>query len=92
MTSVNKKRITISTEDIDGGLRITVADTGIGIPKDLRLHLWEWSRTFESHGAGIGLLIAKGIVESFGGEIKDEYSGPSGTAISFTLPKKRLNL
>jgi len=67
----------------------TVADTGPGIPKE---HLgnifnpyWQAKRTARL-GAGLGLPIAKGIVESHGGRIWVESEPGRGTKFFFTLP------
>jgi PAS domain S-box-containing protein len=68
---------------------ISVLDNGVGIAAD---HLprvfdryWQSSRT-DRHGAGLGLAIAKGIVESHGGRIWIESKPREGTTVSFTLP------
>jgi signal transduction histidine kinase len=67
----------------------TVADTGPGIPKehlnDIFSPYWQAKRT-ERMGAGLGLPIAKGIVESHGGRIWVESEPGRGTQFYFTLP------
>jgi signal transduction histidine kinase/cell division protein FtsB len=66
----------------------TVADTGPGIPKehlgDVFKTYWQAKRT-ERFGAGLGLPIAKGVVEAHGGKIWVESAG-AGTKFYFTLP------
>jgi signal transduction histidine kinase len=67
----------------------TVADTGPGIPRehlgDIFNPYWQAKRT-ERLGAGLGLPIAKGIVESHGGKIWVESRDGGGTKFYFTLP------
>jgi signal transduction histidine kinase len=84
--------ITLSAEPADGHLRFMVADTGAGIPrenlKDIFSPYWQGKRA-ERMGAGLGLAIAKGIVESHGGEIWVESEQGKGTKFYFTLPVDR---
>lgn len=78
----------------DGGfLKISVADTGIGIPfKDIprifeRFYRVDEARSRDQGGTGLGLAIAKHIVQLHGGEISvtnNEYG--KGSIFSFTLP------
>jgi signal transduction histidine kinase len=67
----------------------TVSDTGPGIPKenlgDIFSPYWQAKRT-ERMGAGLGLPIAKGIVEAHGGKIWVESEPGDGTTFHFTLP------
>jgi signal transduction histidine kinase len=67
----------------------TVSDTGPGIPPehlgDIFSRYWQAKRT-ERMGAGLGLPIAKGIVESHGGKIWVESEQGAGTKFFFTLP------
>ncbi|MBK5259020.1 MAG: hypothetical protein JJE51_05455 [Thermoanaerobaculia bacterium] len=70
----------------------TVADTGPGIPAanlgDIFSPYWQAKRT-ERMGAGLGLPIAKGIVEAHGGTITVESEQGKGTRFYFTLPVDR---
>ena len=71
---------------------ITVADTGEGIaPDDLprifeHFYRGEKSRSRATGGAGLGLAIARGIVEAHGGRIWAASQLEHGTQIAFTLP------
>ena len=73
----------------DGEVLFTVADTGPGIPRehlgDIFNTYWQAKRT-ERLGAGLGLPIAKGIVEAHGGRIWVESRREQGTKFYFTLP------
>lgn len=85
--------ITISVEDTGEYLRMTVADTGVGIPADKlsrifdRFYQVDGSATRRFGGAGLGLAIAKRIVESHGGRIWAESDIGQGSRFIFTLPK-----
>ncbi|HEX3578925.1 MAG TPA: ATP-binding protein [Thermoanaerobaculia bacterium] len=81
--------ITCRAEPEDAKVLITVADTGPGIPRenlgDIFNPYWQAKRTARL-GAGLGLPIAKGIVESHGGRIWVESEPGKGTKFFFTLP------
>jgi two-component system, OmpR family, sensor histidine kinase BaeS len=68
------------------GLELSVRDTGPGIPPEQLPHVFDrFSRSPDSPGAGLGLAIARSLVEAHGGTIRAD-SSPSGTTIAFTLP------
>ena len=70
----------------------TIADSGSGIPASSLPHLfdrfWQAQQTRRA-GAGLGLYIAKGIIEAHGGHISVESTVGKGTTFTFTLPLKR---
>ncbi|HST07972.1 MAG TPA: ATP-binding protein, partial [Gemmatimonadaceae bacterium] len=70
-------------------VEISVLDRGKGIPPDQLPRVfdrhWQASRT-DRQGAGLGLAIAKGIIETHGGRIWIESKPGEGTTASFTLP------
>jgi signal transduction histidine kinase len=82
-------RITARAEVKNGEVLFTVADTGPGVPKehqrDIFSPYWQAKRT-ERLGAGLGLPIAKGIVEAHGGRIWVESDPGRGSRFYFTLP------
>jgi signal transduction histidine kinase len=81
--------ITCRAESEDGKVTFAVADSGPGIPRenlgDIFNPYWQAKRTARL-GAGLGLPIAKGIVESHGGRIWVESEPGDGTKFFFTLP------
>lgn len=83
------------------GILVSVSDTGIGIPLDKQKGLFNKFSQVEtphmsmradhptaepSEGTGLGLFIAKGIVEAHGGNIYVNSGSNQGTTIFFTLP------
>ena len=90
-------KIAVSVEQAEGEVKISVADNGTGIPeKDLarifeRFYRVDNAFTRGTGGAGLGLAIAKYIVESHGGKIWLESEAGKGSTFSFTLPIKAAN-
>jgi len=87
-------RITVDLKDDGDALHIGVADTGDGIPpEDLpyvfeRFYRADPSRVRATGGAGLGLTIARRLVEAHGGTIGVESEVGKGSRFTFTLPKK----
>lgn len=82
-------RITIRARQQEGQVRIEVSDTGPGIPEQHLAHLFEpfyQARQAGRHSAGLGLAIAKGIVEAHGGRIGVDTAEGRGSTFWFTLP------
>lgn len=75
-----------------GLVQISVADTGIGIPADLLPEIFDRfvraEQVEKAHivGSGLGLSIAKGLVEAHGGNIWAESEEGHGATFTFTLP------
>jgi signal transduction histidine kinase len=85
--------ICVLAADIGDAVEVSVVDTGEGISADelsrvfQRSYRSEKSRSRQSGGAGLGLSIAKGIVEAHGGTIWVKSELGKGSSFSFTLPK-----
>jgi len=85
--------ITLRSEPVGKQVRITVSDTGVGIPAaDLEFifdRFWKGDRA-RSHaggsGSGLGLAISKKLVEAHGGKINVESVAGSGTSLMVDLP------
>ncbi len=87
------KTITISTELTNTEVKVKVADTGIGIPKDKQKNLfskYSYSESpISSHiqiGTGLGLYIVKEIIKAHGGRVLLESEESKGTTVSLILP------
>jgi PAS domain S-box-containing protein len=82
-------------EDSGAGYTLRIADTGYGIPAAEQQRLFERffrSSTASLHnvpGTGLGLTIAKTIVERHGGSIGFDSTEGEGTTFTITLPKRR---
>jgi two-component system sensor histidine kinase BaeS len=78
-----------------GTVIVSVADEGKGIAPELRPHLFErFAKSDDSRGSGLGLVIARRVVEAHGGTIRAELGtepadAPSGTVIRFEIPIER---
>ncbi len=66
---------------------VRVRDTGVGISDDARSHLFEpfFSTKDPGKGTGLGLFVSKGIVETMGGVLELEKTGPEGTTFAIRL-------
>ncbi len=89
--------ITTSAEPGDGHVLVSVRDTGKGIsPEDLphvfeRFYRADRSRARSTGGSGLGLTIAKQIVEAHGGQIWAQSWLGAGSTFSFSLPLPAIN-
>ncbi len=87
-----KGRITVRVTDRGREVVIAVADNGPGVPSEDLPHLFErfWrrdaSRQRATGGSGLGLSIARHIVEAHGGHIWAEPTSGGGLTVAFTLP------
>jgi signal transduction histidine kinase len=82
-------RIIVSSAAIEGGWRISVADNGIGVPEAGRERIFQIFQRLHSRsaypGTGIGLAIAKKIVDRHGGRIWVEAAEDGGSVFHFTV-------
>jgi PAS domain S-box-containing protein len=84
-------RITITAEERDGAVEVAVSDTGSGISADHLPNIFDrfWQSqesSIRTKGAGLGLPIARGIVEAHGGRMSVESVAGKGATFRFTLP------
>jgi signal transduction histidine kinase len=70
----------------DGQLRISVSDTGPGLPPGKADDIFQAFFTTKSQGSGMGLAISKTIIESHGGRIWASSNDGRGATFHFTLP------
>ena len=78
-------QLTHQTDDIN----VTIADNGSGIPDDIKEKLFTPNFTTKTTGNGLGLSIAKNIIEMSGGTISFESENDKGTIFKINLPKEK---
>jgi two-component system phosphate regulon sensor histidine kinase PhoR len=86
-------KVSVSAAEEGDMVRVSVRDSGIGIPdKDLprlfeRFYRVDEARSRDRGGTGLGLSIVKHIVQAHGGSVRVESTPGEGSVFSFTLPK-----
>ncbi len=87
-------KITVSAESINNSIIISVGDSGIGIPEDLKNKIFIVSEKTGRPGtegepsAGLGLVLCKEFIQKHGGKIWVESEIDKGTTFKFSLPLK----
>jgi len=85
-------RVELIVEGLEAKIKVSVKDTGIGIPADQltqlfsKFHRVKDAKTAEVRGTGLGLWITKQIVEALGGKIYAQSIYGTGSSFTFTLP------
>ena len=87
--------ITVSAEPAaDGGMAVSVSDTGSGIPPDHlgrifeRFYRVDTARSRDEGGTGLGLAIVRHLVEAHGGSVRAQSTVGQGTTITLHFPPK----
>jgi two-component system sensor histidine kinase BaeS len=79
--------VTVSSASSTEGVAFAVQDTGAGISAEALPHVFDrFVKGEGSRGAGLGLAIAKSLVEAHGGELTAESAPGRGTTMRFVLP------
>ncbi|MFH1314156.1 MAG: ATP-binding protein [Candidatus Eisenbacteria bacterium] len=78
--------LTVETGVESDMVRISIGDTGTGIPEGVKPKVFSLFFTTKPEGSGLGLFIAKRIVRDYGGSISFESTEGKGTCFSILLP------
>jgi two-component system CheB/CheR fusion protein len=82
-------RVSIAVGASGGRCRIAIADAGPGMPPEVREKVFEPFFTTKSRGTGLGLPLAKRIVDAHFGEIQIDTPSSGGTVVTLVLPLNR---
>ena len=78
--------LVIRTGQVDGQVKVSVSDVGVGIPADRLEQIFSAFTTTKAAGTGLGLAISRTIVESHEGKLWAEANAGRGATFSFVLP------
>lgn len=83
--------ISLAADSSRGAVVIRVADTGPGVPQELRRHLFQPFFTTQpfGEGTGLGLFAARELLRRTGGDVRLETSSPAGTTFEMLVPCMR---
>jgi len=84
----NGGNLTIKAFQDKGEVNVTVSDTGVGIPDEIKPKLFQPLMTTKSKGQGFGLAVVKRLVEAQGGTVSFESKVGEGTQFKITFPQK----
>jgi signal transduction histidine kinase len=76
----------VALEEMSSGLRLTVADTGTGIPQEMAGRLFTPFASSKETGTGLGLSLSRRILEEHGGRITAANRAEGGACFTITLP------
>jgi signal transduction histidine kinase len=83
-----ERRIRITADRVEGGVRIALEDSGPGLTAEARSHLFQpfFSTKPPGKGMGLGLALSREYVQADGGTLAFEEAGPGGARVVLTLP------
>jgi signal transduction histidine kinase len=84
----NGGKLKIRTFEEGDNVFIITADTGVGIPDEIKPKIFQPLMTTKSKGQGFGLAVVKRLVEAQGGTITFESRVGKGTKFKITFPKQ----
>jgi C4-dicarboxylate-specific signal transduction histidine kinase len=85
-TPVHRRRVIVRTRIVRGLVEVSVHDCGEGIAPEVAVRLFEPFNSTKATGMGIGLTIARGIIDAHGGTIEAGNNDDGGATFVVTLP------
>ena len=85
-TPETERRLHVATSTRNGEIAVAVRDKGAGIGPSAMAHIFEPFVTTKIEGMGMGLSIAKSIIEAHRGKIHAENNPDKGATVRFTIP------
>ena len=85
----NGGKVSVTARAVDGGIEVEIADSGSGIPPEMLARVFDPLFTTKRNASGLGLSIAKQIVEAHGGTVSIESAPGTGTRVKFVLSGER---
>jgi signal transduction histidine kinase len=82
----NGGTLTISAQSEAGWVKLSIADTGVGMASETMEKVFEPLFTTKAKGIGLGLAVSKNLVEVNGGTIEVESREGQGTTFTLNLP------
>lgn len=89
LEATDRGAVTVRLETRPGYRVVTIADTGHGIPEEIRARIFQPFVSTKRHkgGTGLGLALSRNIVTSHGGEIQFTTSPGKGTTFTIVIPQ-----
>jgi two-component system sensor kinase FixL len=87
MLDAPRRELTIRAVRTDDRIRISVTDSGPGLPASVRARLFEPFVTTKPEGMGVGLSVSRAIVEAHGGALRVEDAPGGGTVFRFSVAR-----
>lgn len=86
-TQAGNHAVGIATSLSGDTVTVTVTDSGAGVPADIVRAGFRWTPSHKSNGMGVGLSIARTIVDAHDGMLWLRSSGAGGSSFAFSLPR-----
>jgi two-component system sensor kinase FixL len=87
MAKAPRRELVLATASAGDMIEISVADTGHGLPDEVRARLFQPFVTTKPDGMGVGLSICRAIVQAHGGDLRAEARPDGGTVFRFSVPR-----
>jgi signal transduction histidine kinase len=82
-------RLAVGAAERTGRIEVSIADDGAGVPAEMLKRLGSPFFTTKAGGSGLGLFLARRLVESAGGELRLQSEAGRGTTVTVRLPRRR---